>query len=212
MCSSRPGSWRTVHPKPPPLPMVTAGDSGGPLFYLPAPETFMQIGLVSFGKTGCIGSPSEPCRSATLSLTCCPPVRQAPSGTHLVPGPAAAQPARRMQTDHRQCTSNDARLVPAPAPQTCSPTSPSCAPGSMRQCGSCLARRARRRPARSCGPRRPAKVGRARCWRGRHLPACLPARCCHAGSPALAAHHLRIRQVACSGGPLRHDQSLPWYQ
>ncbi|KAL4458591.1 hypothetical protein ABPG75_013456 [Micractinium tetrahymenae] len=34
------------------------GDSGGPVFYLPAAEKFMQIGLVSFGVTGCMGQPS----------------------------------------------------------------------------------------------------------------------------------------------------------
>lgn len=34
------------------------GDSGGPLFYLPAAETFTQIGLVSYGVTGCVGQPN----------------------------------------------------------------------------------------------------------------------------------------------------------
>ncbi|KAL4429395.1 hypothetical protein ABPG77_005169 [Micractinium sp. CCAP 211/92] len=57
------------------------GDSGGPLFYVPAANTFMQIGLDSFGKTGCIGSPNvftniaqlRPWIDATMKQLLAPP-------------------------------------------------------------------------------------------------------------------------------------------
>lgn len=129
-------------PSPPsPTFTTTAGDSGGPLFYVPAANTFMQIGLDSFGKTGCIGSPSEfcceCCRVAALPV--------ASSGRPcLVLGKLQTLPHLRARLERQELCARCRRAEPPEqlqsygvmrsptlAVQMCSRTLPSCGPGLM---------------------------------------------------------------------------------